>query len=352
MKIAFTIATISYLPRAYVLATEFLRFNRDYSFIVLLLDTVDERLDPFFHDQISYIPVAVADANLPETLSTKLSISEISFTLKPIVSLYLIENYPESVCYFYFDADIAFYHDVLEAETMLEQYDFLLTPHFNHPIIDDKIPTELDILRTGLYNMGFAAFRNSANAKRILEWWKERVLIFGIENHDLGLTADQMWMSLAPLLFENIGIIRNPGYNFAYWNVHERSLKYEGEKIFVNNDEIPLVFVHFADFDPEKPNTFTNPKHFNRTDISINIALKRLCNDYANELLINRFKAYRNYNSQYASTARSRSWQQLRSAGNLHDRVKYTSMFFFYLLPASLRKIFRRFSLFILRNVK
>lgn len=351
MKIAFTIATISYLPRAFILAAGFLRFNRDYRFVVFLLDPVDERLDPFLHDQITYIPVAGIDEDLPKKLSATLSISEISFTLKPILSLFLMEKFPEAVSYFYFDADIAFYHDVAEAETMLGRSDLLLTPHFTHPMNDDKVPTELDILRTGLYNMGFAAFRNSTNAKRILEWWRERVLNFGIENHDLGLTADQMWMSLAPLLFQNIGIIRNPGYNFAYWNVHERSLKYEGEKIFVN-DEFPLVFVHFADFDPKKPDIFTNPKHFNRLDTTDNPAMKRLCNDYANELLINRFETYRNYRSQYASTPRSRSWQQLLAAGNLRDRLKYASVFFLNLLPVSLRKIFRRFSLFILRNVK
>lgn len=351
MKIAFTIATISYLPRAFVLGEGFLRFNRDYGFVVFLLDPVDERLEPFLHDQITYIPVAGIDEDMPKKLSATLSISEISFTLKPILSLHLIEKYPEAVSYFYCDADIAFYHDVAEAEIMLDRYDFLLTPHFTHPVNDDKVPTELDILRTGLYNMGFAAFRNSANAKRILEWWKARVLIFGVENHDLGLTADQMWMSLAPLLFENIGIIRNPGYNFAYWNVHERSLNYEGEKVFVNN-KFPLVFVHFADFDPEKPDTFTNPKHFNRTDTSVNTALKRLCNNYADELLINRFEAYRNYRSCYSYSPRSRAWQQLLLSGNLRGRLKFASVFFFYLLPASLRKIFRRFSLFILRNVK
>jgi len=351
VKIAFTIATISYLPRAFVLASGFLKYNPDYKFLVFLLDPYDEHVNAFLHERVTCIPIADIDNNLLNTLSGKLSVSEISFTLKSILSLHVIQKYPEAACYIYLDADIAFYQSLLHAETLLRENDFLLTPHFTHPIKDDHIPTELDILRTGLYNMGFAAFKNTENVKNLLQWWKERVMLFGKENHDLGLSADQMWMSLTPLLFKNIGIIRNPGYNFAYWNIHERSISFKNEIPMVN-ESYPLVFVHFADFDPEKPENFTNPKHFSRQKITGNNALKQICRDYATELLNSNYHACSQIRSRYATSSRWRAWRQLKKSTSLRDFIKFLSVFLFSLIPTVMKIFLRKFSLFILRNVK
>ncbi len=57
MKCAFTTATISYLPKAFTLAETFLKFNRNYHFFIFIIDPLDDRSNPFTHDQIKYISI-------------------------------------------------------------------------------------------------------------------------------------------------------------------------------------------------------------------------------------------------------------------------------------------------------
>jgi len=351
VKIAFTSATINYLPRAFTLAQSFIRFNPDYRFLIFLLDSADDTTKPFQAQNIHIVSIVgerIADL---EQLSHRLSISEISFTLKPLLSVYLLDKYPDLETAFYFDADICVYHSLYDAELMLQNHDFVITPHFLNPIEDNYMPTELDILRTGLYNMGFAGFRNNANARLILNWWKDRVLKFGYENHDLGLTADQMWMSIAPLLFPNVGIIRHLGYNFAYWNVHERALTKHEEMVMVN-EKYPLVFIHFADFDPEISHQFSNPGHFNRKVNAGKELLTELSATYAESLNSNHFSVYAGIKPKYSKSPARRSLKQLSKSQPVGEWLKGFAILVFSLLPSFMRFSIRKFSLFYLRNIK
>ncbi|MCF8365877.1 MAG: hypothetical protein K9H16_08850 [Bacteroidales bacterium] len=351
MKIAFTTATINYLPRAFTLASSFLRYNPAYDFHIFLIDPYNEKVEPFLHDKIRYL--SIEDMHLKELqgLTKNLSISEISFSLKPILCEYLLRQHPEAEYVLYFDGDICFYHQMDRVEELFETCDLILTPHFTHPVDDDKTPTELDILRTGLYNMGFAGFRNTPNVFEILAWWKNRVLQFGLENHDLGLSADQMWMSLAPLFFNKAGLLDHPGCNFAYWNIHERRLTINENRLLVNN-EYPLIFVHFADFDPNHPEFFTNPENFNRTSPGENLALDKLCEDYAELLKKNHFRLYHGIKSKYAVSQGKRALNKMKSSEKWADRIKFILIFLVSLFPRWLKKGLRNFSLFILRNIK
>lgn len=351
MKIAFTTATINYLPRAITLAHSFLHYNNHYQFWIFLIDPLSKKVDPFLREDIRFISIEELQLKEMPSLLNHLSISEISFSLKPILAEYILNQNPDVEHLLYFDGDIYFYNPITEIDKLFEKYDLILTPHFTKPINDDKIPTELDILRTGLYNMGFAGIKNTLVAKKILEWWKNRVLEFGVENHDLGLSADQMWMSLAPLFFENVGLLKHPGYNFAYWNVHERQLSLNENKYKIN-EKFPLIFVHFADFDPGNPKQFTNPKHFNRIEFGQNKALDTLCKEYADALKKNHFYAYHLIRSKYALSFRVQALRKIKKPAKRNDSLKYTIIYVLSFFPSGLRKLMRKFSLFILRNIK
>ncbi len=351
MKIAFTPATISFLPMAYTLAKSFLIHNPDYKFYIFLLDPVNELTNPFQHDKIIYVSIANIEIEGFEELQNSYSISELSFALKPALSLYLLENFPDLKHVFYFDADIYVYNSLEHAEKLLETYDLLLTPHFLSPINDDKIPSELHILRTGVYNMGFAAFKNSENAKSVLRWWKTRVFDFGFENNNLGLAADQMYMSLAPVLFKNVGIIRHKGYNFAYWNIHERKLSEYNGTYFINS-EYPLVFIHFAKFDPHNPDHLTGMKHFNRMLPGEDPLVKKLCSEYANQLISTGFDNYISIKSVYFKSKARQAHDRMKTSKNFRERFKNIITLFGSLLPGFVKKGMTKSALFTLRNIR
>lgn len=350
MKVAYSTATISFLPNAYILADSFLNHHPHYLFIIFLIDPLDDHANPFKRKNLVIISIEnLALDGLPGMLKN-LSISEICFSLKPILAEYLIKNKPGLSHLFYFDSDIRIYRSLKEAEHLLETHDLVLTPHFTNPVRDDKVPSELDILRTGIYNMGFAGFRHSENTLKILQWWKQRVLQYGFENRDLGLSADQTWMNLAPVLFDNTATINHPGYNFAYWNIHERELRWSEGNFSVNEQE--LKFAHFADFDPHRPEYFTHPKHFNRLLPGENPALTRLCADYAHELLTNNFDNYCTIRSEYAVSRQEQARQKMIYPGEGESRTKQLIIWLSCLLPAGIRRFSRKTSLFIIRHIK
>ena len=183
-----------------------------------------------------------------ERLSKRYSGAELCFISKPVAFEYLLKQ-EDSTEVFYFDSDIRFFHDLSPLSKQLQGATALLTPHHLFPFEDSKQPKEFDNLRTGVFNLGFCAMRPTLEAERLCKWWKINTQNFGEEQFDLGLSSDQQWMSLAPTLFSDIKICKDPGANVAFWNLHERNVEYEDEQYKVNGQ--PLLFFHFSNFQQE-----------------------------------------------------------------------------------------------------
>ena len=56
---------------------------------------------------------------------------------------------------------------------------------------------------------------------------------------------DQKWGDLFPSFVDGAKILRHPGYNIAYWNLHERKIKGSSKKGWTANGK-PLRFLHFS----------------------------------------------------------------------------------------------------------
>jgi hypothetical protein len=78
-----------------------------------------------------------------------------------------------------------------------------------------------------------------------------------------------------------VAIMREPEYNVAYWNLHDRRLEHDGSGYTVNGR--PLAFFHFSGFDPEHPLILS--RHQNRTDVLEAPPLERLLGEYAHAVL-------------------------------------------------------------------
>ena len=64
-----------------------------------------------------------------------------------------------------------------------------------------------------------------------------------------GIFVDQKWINLFPCFSDDIRILRLPGCNMAYWNLHERKLSKSVDGWLVN-DLSRLMFFHFSNLDP------------------------------------------------------------------------------------------------------
>jgi hypothetical protein len=149
----------------------------------------------------------------------------------------------------------------------------VITPHLTNPIDDDKKPGEQDMLYNGTYNLGFMAVRRCDESMRLLRWWGERCMQHGFSEGRTGLFVDQKWMNLAPGMFKDIAILRHPGINMAYWNLHERALREDGagyvvtrpasKKAYISQlteyqPDARLSFFHFSGIVVEDPAVLSN----------------------------------------------------------------------------------------------
>jgi len=66
-----------------------------------------------------------------------------------------------------------------------------------------------------------------------------------------GLFVAQKWLDLAPGLFPGVAILRHDGWNVAYWNLRQRTVRREHDRLTVNG--VPLRFVHFSGVEPTMP---------------------------------------------------------------------------------------------------
>jgi hypothetical protein len=110
-----------------------------------------------------------------------------------------------------------------------------------------------------------------------------------------GFFVDQKWINLVPCLFNEIHILRNPGCNVAYWNLHERFLTRESTGYVVNGNSA-LTFFHYSGYSPSRPDQLSRklrvPQHIDDT-------LKTLLFFYGERLQANGADSYQKYAYAY-----------------------------------------------------
>jgi hypothetical protein len=249
MKAAFTICANNYLAQAKVLKESFNKYHPDIPFLIVLTDKKSNSINynDYYPGDILFVD-DIVDINVDE-LSLKFNISELSTTVKPFVFKYFFNSYNQVV---YLDPDIKVYSHLTECWQALSNYTFVLTPHLMNPVDDGKKPSDLDTLRTGMFNLGFIGLAKGNELDKFLSWWGDRLLAYGFTAWDKGMFYDQIWANYIPVMFNNFYILKHYGYNVANWNWHERVLTYTNYEWKVN-ETWPLVFFHFSSYKYLKP---------------------------------------------------------------------------------------------------
>jgi glycosyltransferase involved in cell wall biosynthesis len=301
-----TIVARNYLAYARVLTESFLAQHPDGECIVLVIDDVDGVVDD---DLEPFTVMRPGDLEIErfEGMAAMYDVTELATAVKPWLLEQLLRE-GDGTPVAYFDPDIRFFAPVDEIEQLARQHDLVLTPHITAPVPDDgKQPGELDLMASGVYNLGFVAMAPSARIQTLLEWWQRRLRYDCVIDHALGYFVDQRWFDLVPNTFAGTAIVREPGMNMAYWNLHERELSRAADGSWSVNGE-PLRFFHFSGFNPNEPHLLS--KHQTRTLLSEKPPLARLCAEFAEAVAAARRPGERDVAYAWNELGDGRAWDR------------------------------------------
>lgn len=241
-SVIFTACSANYLGKAAGMALSALDHHPDYDIVILVAD--------------GKRPVVIADGRIrllwaedlgfPAYLQSafKYNIIEFNTALKPFAALHLLASYERVI---YLDPDVCVFAPLATVHAGLDKYASVFTPHALTPYDGVGRPGDTDLLRFGSNNLGFFAVRRSKAAEQMLHWWHERCRLECFYEPQLGLGVDQKWIDLAFAFFDDMGLLKDPGLNVAFWNLHERQLSHTDAGWRVNGGTT-LGFVHFSSF--------------------------------------------------------------------------------------------------------
>jgi glycosyltransferase involved in cell wall biosynthesis/2-polyprenyl-3-methyl-5-hydroxy-6-metoxy-1,4-benzoquinol methylase len=277
---ACTIIACNYLPFARVLADSFLAHHPGAAFTILLIDdeqgacaTDDDRVEWRRLVDIGLDPVEI------RRLAGIYDVTELATAVKPVLLRRLLDEGRGEVVYL--DPDIRIYESIQEVADLAAAHGIVLTPHTMEPYPKDE--RQIDgffVLAAGVYNLGFISV--GQRARPFLDWWWETTRREALIEPTKMMFTDQRWVDFVPSFFDH-HILKDPGYNVAYWNLHGRQFYADGDRYLVNG--MPLRFFHFSGFDVRKP--WLLSKHQGerpRVLLSERPALAKICHEYRQSL--------------------------------------------------------------------
>lgn len=280
----FTICAANYLANAVALGRSVSEAHDGSRLTVFLLDALPK--DAAALHQLEVISaetiMTIADWHHYQCFYSPL---ELATSIKPLCFSYLLTDDCDAAIYL--DPDIVLFKPLTRALSAIEKgHDIVLTPHILTPLpADGKKPDDAAIMASGIYNLGFAAFANTPRSRAIIDWWGQRLRTLGQADVGAGLFTDQKWIDFAPVFSPTTCIIRDPGYNVAYWNLHERSVirSDAGWRVnFVDGSQNDLTFFHFSGY---SPTAGILSKHENRFRKRPPADTRKLLEQYADHLL-------------------------------------------------------------------
>ncbi|WP_080239455.1 glycosyltransferase family protein [Spirosoma rigui] len=323
MTLAFTICSVNYLAQARTLGDSLRKTNPDFQYVIGLVDKLSEAKLPAAL-MPPYPMLEVDQIGIPDfaAMCDRYDITELNTAVKPFYIDYLYETYPDATQVIYFDPDIIVYQPLTKLTQDLNKYSMVLTPHTCSPTPDWERPNEQHHLNTGIYNLGFIGLRRDETARQFVNWWKQRLVYECRIDLCEGLFVDQHWVNFAPVYYDNVLIEHHPGYNVAYWNLHERYLwadeagqwrvgtQFDLSKKNTNTEY--LQFFHYSGYNPYRPDEIS--KYQTRYSFRERPDAEPLFDFYKQRLLANQNDTYRQYPCVYIKPPVVLRYQRVRRA--------------------------------------
>lgn len=229
-------------------------------------------------------------------MAIRYDVMELNTAVKPFMFRWLLESqgFDRAI---YLDPDIFVYQPLAEVDALLDAgASGVLTPHLLKPLEDGRKPDDHDILKSGVYNLGFAALTRQQEALDFISWWCRRLQFQCYSDVPSNLFTDQRWCDFAPSFMPNLALLRHPGYNVAYWNLAQRKVEVGLDGSATVNGE-PLVFFHYSGLKFDAPKLVS--KHQDRFKWDDLGSVQKLFLDYRETLMSNGWSETRKLRYSY-----------------------------------------------------
>ncbi|MFN4260360.1 MAG: glycosyltransferase family 4 protein [Gemmataceae bacterium] len=134
----------------------------------------------------------------------------------------------------YLDVPTLVFAPLTQIEHALKQFDIVLLPYDNDTVHHKKPIAATDAQWHSIYRPECLALRKGVVTNRLFTYWKNAVSpAEGAEPGGKPSIHDQ-WIDLVPAYFENVHIVRDPGYHLGWWNIEDQKITLSaGEPVFV-----------------------------------------------------------------------------------------------------------------------
>ena len=187
-------------------------------------------------------------------LKKERSKAEYCWTCTPVIIEYVLKHYQVESCT-YIDADLYFFSNpqILFDEIKEADANIVITEHR----FSDSLKDKRYLRRSGKYCVEFNYFDQSENAKKALNWWKEKCFEWCYHLYEPERMGDQKYLEKFPGLFKGVHELQHLGGGTAPWNLAQYELVSGSStqpakdsvgvilKEKKSGNEFPLVFYHF-----------------------------------------------------------------------------------------------------------
>jgi len=250
--------------------------DHNFSLYVLCLDDeLFNRLQDMELANVTLISLQQIESVYPELLQAKSnrSLIEYYFTLSPVLPLYVLDKFKESIIAS-LDADILFFSSPAPIFDELGDRSIYIVPHRFRSY-------QADLLISGQFNVQCQLFRNDDVGKKCLHEWMQQCLEWCFDRYEDGKFADQKYLDSWPEKFKNhLVISKNLGVGIAPWNIQDEKISSINNEFFINDNKV--IFYHFHGFKPF--NQFVFKLGLSTYKASRSSNLLEMYRIYANEL--------------------------------------------------------------------
>jgi hypothetical protein len=283
-----TVASRQYLPYARALAESITRTNPGAVLWVLLAEDLrhetDRDAEPFralWNEDLCIDPAELHRMYLIHR-------GDFLAVAKPYLLRHVVEMTGEPALFI--DSDIQVYAGLEDIGDRIADRGVVLFPHITGPFpLDGCLPNDTMILNAGTYQAGMIGI--GPRGLEALTFLESRLRRECHVNAAEARVNEQRWLDLLPSLFD-VHVERDKGINVGYWNLHERPLSRDGDRIQAGDRELRAF--HFSGYEFDQPEQLSKHNPVNpRISLATQPIVRELCAAYQQAVLAWGYEAAR-----------------------------------------------------------